>query len=75
MQNFFLPQYSPDLAHSLFGSIVGLLEFFLFLVKAFEVVVFGPSDLGGAVESAPEARDLSFHCLHFQKSFFPPIPS
>ena len=50
----FLPQPTPDLAHPLFGSILGLLEFFLFLIESFEVVVFCNDGLRGALELASE---------------------
>ena len=40
MLDSFLPQHTPDLAHPLFASIVGLLEVFLFLIESFEVGVF-----------------------------------
>ena len=49
MLNSILPQHTPDLVHSPFGSIVDLLASFLFLIKLFEVVVFGHYDLGGQV--------------------------
>ena len=49
MLNSFLPQHAPNLAHPLLDSIVGLLEFFLFLVKLFEVVVLRHNDLDGVV--------------------------
>jgi len=54
MLNSFRPQHTPDLAHPLFGSIVGLLEFFLFLIESFEVVVFCHNNLGGAVQLPSE---------------------
>ena len=40
MLDSFLPQHPSDLAHTLFGSIVGLLEFFLLLIEWFELVIF-----------------------------------
>jgi len=40
MLNSFSPERGSDVAHSLFGSIVGLFKFFLLLVPSFEVVVF-----------------------------------
>ena len=52
MLESFSPEAGSDLAHYLFGSIVGLLEFFLLLVQSFEVVVFCHNDLGSAMELA-----------------------
>jgi len=54
MLNSFPPPHTPKLAYPLFASIVGLLEFFLFLIESFEVVVFCHNDLGGAVQLASE---------------------
>jgi len=73
MLNSFLPQHSPDLAHPLFASIVGLLEFLLFLVEPFEVVIFCHNDLGSPIELASEVRDLSFQGLHVRNGFFAPF--
>jgi len=47
-----LRQYTPDLAHPLFGSIVSLLDFFFFLIESFEVLVYCDDGLRGAVELA-----------------------
>ena len=65
----FFPQYTPDLAHPLFGSILGLLEFFLFLVLSSEVVVFCHNDLGGAMELALEVRDFPFSGFQVRNGF------
>jgi len=74
MLNSFLPQHSPDLAHPLFASIVGLLEFLLFLIGSFEVVVFGVDGLRGAIELASEVRDRFFQRFHVRNdSFFAPL--
>jgi len=54
MLNSFSPECGSDLAHPLFDSIVGLLEFFLILVELFEVVVFCHNDLGSAIQLASE---------------------
>jgi len=70
MLNSFLPQHTPNLAHPLFASIVGLLEFLLFLIEPFEVVVLCHNDLGGAIELASEVRDLCFQGFH---GFFAPL--
>jgi len=75
MLNSFFPQQTPDLAHPLFGSIVGLLEFLLFLIESFEVVVFCHNNLGGSVQLASENRDLCFHCFHIRNGFFTRLPS
>jgi len=60
MLDSFLPQHTPDLAHRLFGSIVGLLEFVLFLIESFEVVVFCDERLRGAVKLASEVQNYFF---------------
>ena len=74
MLDSFLPQPTPDLAHPLFGSIIGLLEFFLFLIESFEVVVLGDDGLRGAVELASEVRDPFFQGLHVRNDrFFGPL--
>jgi len=70
MLNSFLPQYSPELAHPLFASIIGLLEFFHFLIEPFEVVIFCHKDLGTAINLASEVRDCSFPSFHVQTGFF-----
>jgi len=70
MLNSFLPQHTSGLAHALFASIVGLLEFLLFLIESFEVVVFCHNDLGGAIELALEVRDLCSQGFH---GFFAPL--
>ena len=70
MLNSFLPQHTSDLAHPLFASIIGLLEFLLLLIESFEVVVFCHKDLGRAIELPSEVRDLSFQGFH---GFFAPL--
>ena len=60
MLNSFFPQQTPNLAHPLFASIVGLLEFLSLLIEPFQVVVFCHTDLGSAMEMASEVHDLSF---------------
>jgi len=75
MLNSFLPQHISDLADSLFGSIVGLLEFLLFLIGSFEVVVLGHYILGGTVELASEIRDLCFHYFHIRNALSTPFTS
>ena len=72
MLNPFLPEHTPDLAHPLFGSIVGLLEFFLFLIESFEVVVFCDNGLRGAIELASEVRNCLFQGFHVWNRFFAP---
>jgi len=75
MLDSFLPQHTLDLAHPLFDSIVCLLEFFLFLVESFEVVVFCDDGLRGAIELASETRDCFFQSFHVRNhSFFSPLP-
>ena len=74
MLNSFLPQHTPDLAHPLFGSIVGLLEFFLFLIESFEVVVFCNDGLRTAIELASEVRDRFFQSFPVRiNCFFAPL--
>ena len=73
MLNSFLPQHTSDLAHPLFASIVGLLEFLFFFIEPFEVVILCHNDLGSAIELASEVRDLCFHCFHVRKAFFAPL--
>ena len=63
MLNSFLPQYTSDLAHPLLASIVDLLEFLLFFIEPFEVVIFCHNDLGSAIELASEFRDFFFQGL------------
>jgi len=70
MLNPFFPQHSPDLGHPLFASIIGLLEFFLFLIELFEVVIFCHNDLGSAIELASEVRNLSFQGFQVRNGFF-----
>jgi len=72
MLNSFLPQHTRDLAHPLFAPIVCLLEFLLFLIAPFEVVVRRHNDLGGAIELASEVRDVCFQSFN---SFSLPSPS
>ena len=60
MLNSFLPQHTSDLSHPLFGSIVGLLEFFLSLIEAFELGGFCDDGLRSAIELASEVRDRFF---------------
>jgi len=59
MLDFFLPPLTPALVHPLFGSIVGLLEFFLFLIQSFDLVVFGNNSLRGAIQLASKVQDRS----------------
>jgi len=74
MLDSFLPQHTPDLAHPLFGLIVGLLEVFLFLLELFEVVVFCDDGLRGAIELALEVRDRFFQGFHVRNDgFFAPL--
>ena len=73
MLTWFLPQHTPNLAHSLFGSIVGVLEFFLFLIELLEFVVLCHNDLGGVVQLTSEVRDLCFNYFHVPNCFFPPL--
>jgi len=74
MLNSFLPKHSPDLAHPLFVSIVGLLEFLLFLIESFEVIVFCDDRLRSAVELASEVRDSFVQGFHIRNdSFFAPL--
>jgi len=61
------------LAHPLFASIVGLLEFLLFLIEPFEVVILCHNDLGSAIELASEVRDFSFLRFHVRNGFFAPL--
>jgi len=75
MLKSFLPQHISDLGHPLFGSIVGLLEFFLFLIESLEVVVFCHHNLGRAVQLASEVQDPCFDCFHLPNGFFAPLPS
>jgi len=71
MLNSFFPQHTPNLTHPLFASILGLLEFLLFLIEPFEVVGLCHNDLGGAIELASEVRDPCFQSFH---GFFAPLP-
>jgi len=74
MLNSFLPQPTPDLAHPLFASIVGFLEFLLFLIESFEVVVFCDNGLCGAVELVSEVCDRFFQSFHVRNNcFFAPL--
>jgi len=73
MLNSFLPQHTPDLAHSLFASIVGLLEFLRFLIEPFEVLILCHNDLGSAIELASEVSDFSFQGFHVRNAFFAPL--
>jgi len=73
MLNSFLPLHTPDLAHYLFDSIVGLLEFSLFQVESSEVLVFCHNELGSAVELASQVRDLCFHPFHTRNGVFAPL--
>jgi len=69
------PQYSPKLAHPLFGSIVGLLEFLLFLIEPFKVVVFCDHGLRSTIELASEIRDGFFEGFHVRNHrFFALLP-
>jgi len=73
MLNSFLPQHTPDLAHPLFGSIVGLLEFLLFLIEPFEVVILCHNDSGSAIELASAVRDFSSKGFHVRNGFLGPL--
>ena len=73
MLNSFFPQHPADLAHPLFALIIGLLDFVLFLIEPFEVVIFYHNDLGSAIELASEVRDLSFQGFHVWNGFFAPL--
>ena len=70
MLNSFLPQHAPDLAHPLFASVVGLLEFLFFLIEPFKVVALCHNDLGSAIELASEFRDFLFQGFY---GFFAPL--
>ena len=70
MLNSFLPQHTPDLAHSLFATGVGRFEFLLFLIEPFEVVVLCHNDLDGAIELASEVRDFFFQGFHVRDGSF-----
>jgi len=70
MLNSFLPQHTPYLAHPLFASVVGLLEFLFLPVEPFEVLVFCHNDLGRSIELASEVQDLCFQSFH---GFFAPL--
>jgi len=75
MLNSFLPGHTLDLAHPLFGSIVGLLEFFHCLIESFEVIIFCDDGLRSAIELASEVRDRFFQSFHvWNKCFFAPLP-
>ena len=74
MLDSFLPQHTPDLVHPLFGSNLGLLEFFLFLIESFEVVFFCDNGLRSAIELASEVRDCLFQGFHVRHRFFAPLP-
>ena len=50
----FFPQHTPNLAHPVFASVVGLLEFLLFLIEPFEVIILCHNDLGRAIELASD---------------------
>ena len=74
MLDSFLLQHTPDLAHLLFGSIIDSLEFFLFLIESFEVVVFCDDGLRDAIDLALEVRDRFFQGFHVRNnSFFAPL--
>ena len=73
MLNSFLPQQTPDVAHPLFGSIVCLLDFFLFLIELCEVVVFCEKGLRGKLELASEIRDCLFQSFHVRNGFLAPF--
>jgi len=73
MLNSFLPQHTPDLAHPLFASVVGLLEFLLFLIEPFKVVILCHNDLGSAIELASEVPDFFFQGFHVRNGVFAPF--
>ena len=75
MPNSFLPQHTPELAHPLFASIIGLLEFFLFLIESFEVVVFCDDGSRSAIELATEVRDRFFQSFPVRNNCFFPLLS
>jgi len=70
MLNSLFPQHTPDLALPLFSSVVGLLEFLLFLIEPFEVVILCHNNLGSAIQLASEVRDLCFQSFN---GFFAPF--
>jgi len=70
MLNPFPPKHTSDLAHPLFTSIVGLLEFLFLFIEPFEIVILCHNDLGSAIELASEFRDFFFQGLH---GFFAPL--
>jgi len=70
MLDSFLPQHTPDLAHPLLCLIVHLLEFFLFLIESFEVVVFGDDGLRGTIELASDVQDRFFQGFHVRNDTF-----
>jgi len=73
MLNSFLPRYAPNLTHSLFASVVGLLEFLLLLIELFEVIILCHNDLASAIELASEVRDFFFQDCHVRNGFFAPL--
>ena len=76
MLESFLQLQNPDLAHPLFGSIVGLLKFFLFLIESFEVIVFCDHGLRGTIELPSDVRDRLFPELPLREQpfFRSPVP-
>jgi len=73
MLNSFLTQHTPDLAHPLFASIVGLLELLLFRIEPFELVIFCHHDLGSPIELALEVLDFSLNGFHIRNGCFAPL--
>ena len=73
MLNSFLPEHTSVLALPLFASIVCWLEFLLFLIEPFEVVVLRHNDFASAIELASEVRDFSFQGFHIRHGFFAPL--
>jgi len=74
MLNSFSPEGGSDLAHSLFDSIVGLLELCFFFIEYFEVVGLCDNDLRGAIKLASEVRDCPNQSFHVRNGFFAPLP-
>jgi len=70
MVNCFSPERGFELAHPLFDSILGTLDFFLLLVESFEGVVFFDNYLRATIEQAWEVRVSSFPDLPRPEWFF-----
>ena len=74
MLNSFFRQHTLDLAHPLFVSIVGLLEFFHSVIESFKVIIFCDDGLRSAIELASEVRDRFFQGLPVRNNcFFAPF--